>query len=246
MGRFDELVGEAEAAEVSGWDFDWLNGRAIEERPTWRYFDQVSHRAAEVQSMLEIQAGTGAMTGSLPRLLALAAATEGFEPNVALAAARLRAQSIASLPFRNDSFDLVISRHPISPWWQEIARVLRPGGSYFAQHVGPYSLRSLSEFLMGPLPNTSNRRPDTERNAAERAGLTVKTLLVEWPPTIFFDIGAVVYFLRMVPWIVPDFQVDRYRPELQRLHDAIEFEGRFETTASRMLIDARKPEQSVS
>lgn len=254
MGRFDELVGEAEAAQIAGWDFGWLDGRAIEERPTWRYFDQVSERVSEVSSMLEVQAGTGAMAGSLLFLPAMAVATEGFEPNVAVAAARLRprgahlvvtSQRTPGLPFHEESFELVISRHPIDSWWQEIARVLRPEGSYFAQHVGPHSLRSLSEFLMGPLPATSKRHPDSERQAAETAGLTVRTLMVEWPRTAFFDVGAVVYFLRLVPWIVPDFTVERYRPELHRLHDVVEREGRFETTASRMLIDARKTHQPV-
>lgn len=34
---FDALVAEAEAADVSGWGFDWLAGRASEERPPWGY-----------------------------------------------------------------------------------------------------------------------------------------------------------------------------------------------------------------
>ncbi|MGH3967715.1 MAG: SAM-dependent methyltransferase, partial [Mycobacterium sp.] len=30
---FDELVAQAAAAPVHGWDFSWLDGRATEERP---------------------------------------------------------------------------------------------------------------------------------------------------------------------------------------------------------------------
>jgi len=30
---FDELVTEATSADVTGWGFDWLQGRATEERP---------------------------------------------------------------------------------------------------------------------------------------------------------------------------------------------------------------------
>jgi hypothetical protein len=40
------------------------------------------------------------------------------------------------LPFAAASFDLVCSRHPVSPDWGEIARVLTNDGTYFAQHVG--------------------------------------------------------------------------------------------------------------
>ena len=32
----------------------------------------------------------------------------------------------------------------------------------------------------------------------------------------FFDIGAVIYFLRKVVWTVPDFTVDRYRERAAR------------------------------
>ena len=58
--------------------------------------------------------------------------------------------------------------------------------------------------------------------------------------TVFYDIGAVVYFLRVVVWIVPDFTVGKYREELLALHHRIEREGGFETSASRLLIEAVK------
>jgi len=56
------------------------------------------------------------------------------------------------LPFPDESFDLVTSRHPVRPGWTEIYRVLVPVGTYFAQHVGPASAFELIEFLFGPLP----------------------------------------------------------------------------------------------
>ncbi|WP_410673089.1 hypothetical protein [Amycolatopsis sp. cmx-4-68] len=34
---FDDLVAEAAAAPVDGWDFSWLEGRATEARPSWGY-----------------------------------------------------------------------------------------------------------------------------------------------------------------------------------------------------------------
>lgn len=104
--------------------------------------------------------------------------------------------------------------------------------------------RSLSEFLLGPLPPESKRDPDVERRAAEDAGLVVQALDVERPRTVFFDVGAVVYFLRVVPWIVPGFSVARFREPLRELHRKIERDGAFETTASRMLVEATKPHRS--
>ena len=249
---FDDLVDEAERAPIEGWDFGWLDGRAVEERPSWRYFDRVAERVvgADVSQLLEVQAGVGSMIGRLPSLPGLSVATEGWPPSVAVAASQLRSRRVRlvvtsqtrpGLPFADGTFDLVISRHPVTVWWEEIARVLRPGGTYFAQHVGPRSLRSLSEALMGPLPESADRDPEVERPAAEAAGLVVRTMRVERPRTAFADIGAVVYFLRLVPWIVPGFTVARYRPQLQQLHDALERHSPFETTAARTLVEATKP-----
>jgi SAM-dependent methyltransferase len=250
VSEFDDLVDEAERAPIERWDFGWLDGRAVEDRPTWHYFDRVVERVAGVSTLLDIQAGVGSMIGSLPSLPRLPAATEGFAPSVAVAAPRLRSrgahlvvtsQSVRGLPFVDGSFELVISRHPIDVWWREIARVLAPGGTYFAQHVGPHSLRSLSEFLMGPVPDASGRDSEVERRAAEAAGLVVQNMRLERPRTAFHDIGAVVYFLRLVPWIVPGFTVTKYRQPLRALHDVLERDGVFETTSSRTLIDATKP-----
>ena len=55
----------------------------------------------------------------------------------------------------------------------------------------------------------------------------------------FFDVGAVVHFLRKVPWTVPGFMPEAYDAELRRLHEQIEKEGSFVSTARRLLIEAR-------
>ena len=51
--------------------------------------------------------------------------------------------------------------------------------------------------------------------------------------------GAVVYFLRKVRWTVPDFIPEAYDAELRRLHQQIEREGSFVSTAQRLLVEAR-------
>ena len=250
MRDFDELVAEAERAPIGAWDFSWLDGRAVEERPSWRYFDRVVERVGGISTLLEVQAGTGSMVGNLPSVPPLTVATEGFPSSVAAARPRLLARgvhlvvtsrTVRALPFADNSFELVLSRHPVDVWWHEIARVLQAGGTYFAQHVGPESLRSITEFLMGPVVDVSKRDPNVERRAAQDAGLVVRPLRVERPATAFYDIGAVVYFLRLVPWIVPGFSVAAYRDRLRELHRVIERDGAFKTTASRMLVEATKP-----
>ena len=56
----------------------------------------------------------------------------------------------------------------------------------------------------------------------------------------FFDVGAVIYFLRKLSWVVPDFTVAKYRGKLLELHQQIEADGPFVTHTSRVLIEARK------
>lgn len=248
---FDELVAEAEAAPIEGWDFGWLDGRATEERPTWRYAQQVAQWAGRASAMLDVQTGGGELLAGLARLPALTVATEGYRPNVGVAGRRLRPQGVLlvvadddrpSLPFSSGVFDLVTSRHPIVTWWDEIARVLRPGGSFVSQQVGPRSMARLGELLTGPQPPGSVRDPEVARAAAVAAGLRVEDLRSERLRTVFYDIGAVVYFLRLVVWIVPGFTVDAYREPLRALHDVIERDGSFVAHASRFFIRAVKPE----
>ena len=49
MRGFDELVAEAESADITGWGFGWLTGRATEERPPWRFSRLLAQRLAAVE-----------------------------------------------------------------------------------------------------------------------------------------------------------------------------------------------------
>ncbi len=109
--------------------------------------------------------------------------------------------------------------------------------------MGEHSVTELSEYLMGPLPVTDgpSRAPKWSVARAEQAGLVVTDLREFRGRMEFFDIAAVVHFLRKVIWIVPDFTVDRYAGRLRALHDQIEAQGPFTATTVRFLIEARKP-----
>jgi SAM-dependent methyltransferase len=250
MRSFDELVAEAEAAPITGWDFSWLDGRATEERPRWHYAEQVAARAANVTSMLDLQSGGGELLSTLRSLPPLMVASEGYAPNVTVAGRNLQPRGAlvvaahddrSALPFADATFELVTSRHPIATYWDEIARVLQPGATYFSQQVGPHTMREVSEFFLGPLPETSKRDPALARQAAEDAGLAVAQLEEARLLATFDDVGAVVYFLRLVVWTVPNFSVERYRARLRDLHEQIARAGPFVAHATRFLIEATKP-----
>ncbi|CQD13184.1 Methyltransferase domain protein [Mycobacterium lentiflavum] len=247
---FDELMAEAVAASVVGWDFSWLDGRATEQRPSWGYQRQLSARLAAVSAALDINTGGGEVLDGVPSFPPTMAATESWPPNAALATQRLHQRGVVvirtrdepPLPFAAEAFDLVTSRHPIAVWWSEIARILRPGGTYFAQHPGPATMCELVEFVMGTHPELgAHLEPAVQRADAQAAGLQIVDLRMETLRAEFFDIGAVVYFLRKLIWTVPDFTVEPYYGRLRALHDIIEADGRFVTHPTRVLVEARKP-----
>lgn len=57
--EFDQLVDDASGAPADTWDFGWLEGRATEQRPSWRYFDRVAERVDRANRLLDVDAGTG-------------------------------------------------------------------------------------------------------------------------------------------------------------------------------------------
>lgn len=246
---FDELVAEGEAAPIVGWDFSWLDGRATEERPSWGYSGIVAARLANVASALDIETGGGEMLAGVGPFPGLTVATEPWLPNIPVAARRLRPLGVGvvahrgpELPFRDATFELVLSRHPISTPWPSIAHVLRPGGVFLSQQIGGDNVEMLAERIRGPRPPGPKRGLERERAAAVAAGLEVLDGREASLACVFHDIAAVVYFLRLVVWIVPGFRVDRYRTELRALHDEMIANGPFVARSHRFLIEARKPE----
>jgi SAM-dependent methyltransferase len=252
---FEDLVAEGASVPTEGWDFSWFEGRATEARPSWGYATSMAGRLAGARAALDVQTGGGEVLdfalARAARRPPLTVATEGWPPNVAKATALLRPRGVAvvaaaedaPLPFADGSFDLVVSRHPVRPHWSGIARVLRPGGTYFAQHVGPGSAFELVEHFLGPQPEEVRdaRHPDRERAAAEAAGLEVLDLRAERLRMEFHDVAAVVHFLRKVVWMVPGFTVETYEPRLRALHRRIEAGGPFVAHSTRHLFEARRP-----
>jgi len=250
--KFEVLITEGTEAPVEGWEFSWFEGRATEQRPSWGYAALLSERLSRARSALDIQTGGGEVfawaierASRRPKRLA---ATESFPPNAALASPRLdvlgagvvRAADDQALPFADEAFDLVSSRHPVQVVWGEIARVLRDEATFISQMIGAGSNCELYEYLMGPQEQNASRSPEVAVADARSAGFQLVDLREQALEVSFFDIGAVVHFLRKVPWTVPDFSVERYRDRLADLHAEICRDGRFISHSQRYLIEMRK------
>lgn len=215
-----------EAQAFSGWDFSYLEGRYREDAPPWSYSAIVREYLPQADSVLDMGTGGGeALLGFADALPPNTAATEGWPPNIPIARANLEPHGMrvfeydseqdARMPFEDESFALVLNRHEAyAP--REVARVLKPGGVFVTQQVDARDLADLSAefFIETAYPHVTLQH---FQPALAAAGLHVERAEDWQGKAAFADVGALVYFLRAVPWNAPDdFAVARYMDDLLR------------------------------
>jgi SAM-dependent methyltransferase len=241
--RYDDLVGEAVGVPVTGWEFAWLDGRAVGSEPSWSYPGLARPLLRRAHSLLDLDTGGGELLAELAPLPPHTVAVEGWPPNTPVARDRLAPYGVSvvtELPGGEDEFDLVLSRHGRLPA-EDIARLLRPGGTVLSQQVGSDDLAELNAALGAPEPHAKTWTAEVAVAALEAAGLAVTDVREERPALVFHDVGAIVYQLRAVPWQVRDFDVRRYDRALRRLDAVIRTEGHFTASAHRFLVAASRP-----
>ena len=241
--RYDDLVGEAVGVPVIGWEFAWLDGRAAGSEPSWSYPDLARPLLRRAHSLLDLDTGGGELLAELAPLPPHTVAVEGWPPNTPVARDRLAPYGVSvvtELPGGEEEFDLVLSRHGRLPA-DDIARLLRRGGTVLSQQVGSDDLAELNAALGAPKPLAKTWTAEVAVAALEAAGLQVTDVREEHPALVFHDIGAVVYQLRAVPWQIRDFDVRRYDRALRRLDAVIRTEGQFTAVAHRFLVEASRP-----
>jgi SAM-dependent methyltransferase len=247
MKSYEELVTEGLDAPFQGWDFSWMRGRSNQAEPSWSYGDRARRLIVDAKSLLDLCTGGGELLASFAPLPEHSVATEGWEPNIPLARDRLAPLGVQvrvpdgdELPAGDGEFDLVINRHGGAPA-SEIARVLRPGGTYLMQGVGAHNLADLNQALGAPSGDYAETSTlDATLEAVREAGLEVVDGREEMPEHVIYDVGALVYFLKAVSWQVPGFDVDRYDAKLRELDAAIRADGRVVFHDHRYLLEARK------
>jgi len=244
---YEEVVQSTDMT-FSGWDFSYLGntGRLQEFPLRWNYYNLVEQAISQSESMLDMGTGGGEFLSRLSRLPAHTCATEGYKPNVEVARRRLEPLGVQvsyiekdeQIPFADEEFDLVVNRHE-SYCPKEVHRILKPGGLFITQQVGGTNDQELNEWLAAPNDEFAHWNLDYAVRELEPY-FDIEGQDEEVTRSRFYDLGAVVYYLSVIPWQIPDFSVDRYDRQLRELHRTLEQQGYLDTSCHRFIIAARK------
>ena len=240
---------EEEIAHIHGWDFSHIEGRYMEEDDLpWDYREEILRYLKPEMRILDIDTGGGEFLLSLNHPYSNTAATENYPPNVDLCQETLlplgidfrAADGKGVLPFEDASFDMVIDRHgDFNP--SEIHRVLQPGGQFITQQVGAENDRELVELLCG---QTDMPFPDQYLKITidrfSQTGFEILDGRECFRPIRFYDVGALVWFARIIEWEFPDFSVDRNLDRLLQAQNLLNESGVIEGSIHRFLLVARK------
>lgn len=241
---------EEEAAHIHGWDFSHINDRYCEEGDLpWSYEGIIREYLRPEMRLLDVDTGGGEFLLSLGHPHANTAATEAYAPNVLLCRQVLdplgvdfrEAQGCGPLPWPDGSFDMLINRHGDYSA-REYFRVLRPGWLFITQQVGAMNDRELVDLLC---PGVSAQFAGNwlESAVAEfaQAGFAVERGDECFRPIRFFDVGALVWFARIIEWEFVGFSVDKNFEQLCRAQSILEEKGSVDGRCHRFLLVARKP-----
>ena len=239
---------EESIAHIRGWDFSHIDGRCEEAELPWDYKAIIERYINKDMELLDYDTGGGEFLLSLNHPYDKTAATEGYPPNAELCKERLLplgmdfkvCNDASAIPFEDERFDLIINRHGDFDV-KELYRLLKKGGLFITQQVGEDNDRELVEMV---LPNAKKPFPHfnlkDQKRAFEAVGFEVIEEGEAFRPIQFYDMGAFVWFARIIEWEFPNFSVDSCFENLLEMQKKMEEQGSVEGTVHRYFIVARK------
>lgn len=246
--QFSSFIKQADEPFV-GWDFSFISetGRMKSELLSWSYGSIATSLVQNAKSMLDMGTGGGEFLSKLRPFPTSVYATEGYLPNVPVAKERLTPLGVKvvqisndeNLPFETGKFNLIINQHE-SFSSQEVRRIISKEGIFLTQQVGGLDCIEINENLRVPINeefidwNLKLALKEIQENHFE-----VLKSAEEFPILRFYDIGALVYYLKAIPWQVPGFEISNFKDELYTIHKIIEQKGYFDAKQHRFMILAK-------
>lgn len=234
------------ARRFSGWQLDSFAPKPVGPQEPWDYKARAAELLDEAACVLDMGTGGGEVLEELcASHRGRAVATESWDANVPIAATRLRPHGIGvvrcsslTLPFRDDTFDLVLNRHEeLDP--REVARVLASGGRFLTQQIGRDWWQELRAFF----PRMQDFDDLFHRYEAglRASGLGIVQACAHDGRAAYRGLADVVFLLCVAPWTIPNFNpLGPDLPAVMKLEEVLSTEEGIVLTESRFLIEARK------
>ncbi len=240
---------EERIAYIKGWDFSHISNRYEEETDlSWDYKEIIQKYLKPTDKILDIDTGGGEFLLTLDHPFNQMSATEGYQPNIKLCTEKLiplgidfkAVDGLDDLPFDNENFDIVINRHGDFNI-KEIYRVLKKGGLFITQQIGAENDRELVKLLLGdisiPFPEQYLNKLC---NKFKKIGFKILRAEEEFKPIKFYDVGALVWFARIIQWEFPSFSVESCIDNLCKAQKILESAGSVDGRIHRILLVCKK------
>ncbi|TDO36421.1 methyltransferase family protein [Kribbella sp. VKM Ac-2527] len=233
---FEELLDEGFGVDVEAhWGAGFLTGRYRAGATSWTWAGLTDPALQGASAALDLGTGEGGKLAELPGLPPLTVATEEWMATVPAAVQTLVPRGIhlvvaggarentrptearrTGLPFRDSSYDVVLSLHDaFDP--EEVRRVLKPGGRFVTQQVGSDETASVRA-LLGLDTEPEGWDLAEAIRQTEAGGLRVTGSGEERPAARFTDIAALIAYLRTIPWSVPELDRSAMHDKFAELH----------------------------
>ena len=253
-----ELVKQWEAEENAafvGWDFSYIDGRWDYPKAPWDYASIVQTYRKDADRLLDMGTGGGEFLLTLGHPYENTYVTEAYEPNYQLCKRMLAPLGITvartytdenfnaddKLPFDDNFFDIVINRHE-SFDLEEVDRVLKPGGYFITQQVGNKSCREFMQRLNdgGFVSHSPAHRIEEYTSKLVELGFEIVKADDAQYLVKFYDVGALVYYAKVIVWEFPGFSVKTHLDKLLDCQREVEEKGYLSGTGHSFYIVARK------
>lgn len=222
-------------------------GRLDSEPLTWSYASMALPLIQHADFMLDMGTGGGEFISKVRPFPKVVFATEAYKPNVPIARKRLEPLGVKvfeveedeSLPLETNYFDLVLNKHEAYSN-QEVRRIMSTNAIFLTQQVGGHDCHEINQALGLPI-NEEFYDWNLERAKMEllEHGFDILQCREEYPNQRFYDIGALVYYLKAIPWQVPDFNMEKNITNLYKIHELIQEKGYFDVKQHRFFIKAK-------
>lgn len=242
---------DKDIVEIKGWDFSplFLTHRMKETPLPWDYKEIVKKRLHNVNTLLDMGTGGGEFLSTLAPLPVNTFATENYPPNISAAERNLSGLNVkvisgyedSHLPFKDNYFDFIINRHEYYDAG-EVFRILKRGGFFITQQVNSDCDEEILDVLGIEKDEKELKRWNAESSENElvKAGFDIAEKQSADGYTVFYDTGAVISYIKVINWLVPDFDLKQYSEGIGKIEKTISEKGFFKSRLNRFLIIAQK------